>query len=107
MSLDVYLEIVQTTGVFGANITHNLNRMAEAAGIYTCLWCPEKIGIAKAHQLIEPLEAGLSKLRTDPALYRSFDPSNGWGSYDVFLPWVESYLEACKANPDADVRVSR
>ena len=26
--------------VYSGNITHNLNEMAEAAGVYGCLWCP-------------------------------------------------------------------
>ena len=33
MSLDVYLEVMKPTEVFSANITHNLNKMAEAAGV--------------------------------------------------------------------------
>jgi hypothetical protein len=34
MSLDVYLIAARPTNVYSANITHNLNKMAEAAGIY-------------------------------------------------------------------------
>lgn len=34
MSLDVYLSAVRETTIFSENITHNLNRMADAAGIY-------------------------------------------------------------------------
>ena len=41
--------------VYSANITHNLTKMADEAGIYECLWRPEEIGITKAGQLIEPL----------------------------------------------------
>jgi len=52
MSLDVYLEVTKPTTIFEANITHNLNRMAQAAGIYEALWCPDEIGITKAAQLI-------------------------------------------------------
>jgi precorrin-6x reductase len=40
MSLDIWLEISATP--FEANITHNLNRMAEAAGVYKVLWRPEE-----------------------------------------------------------------
>jgi hypothetical protein len=32
---------------------------------------------------------------------------NGWGLYVHFVPWIEAYLNACKAHPDADVSVSR
>jgi hypothetical protein len=106
MSLDVYLTVVRPTEVYWANITHNLNKMAEAAGIYEVLWRPEEIGITQAGQLIEPLSVGLKKLKADPMYYSQFNAVNGWGTYD-FVPFVEKYLEACRANPDAKVSVWR
>lgn len=107
MSLDVYLEVVKPTKVYSANITHNLNKMAQAAGIYEALWHPEEIGITKAHQLIVPLTEGLARLRADSAKYRAFNPPNGWGSYEGLVEFVEAYLNACGREPDADVRVCR
>ena len=107
MSLDVYLEVVKPSEVYSANITHNLGKMAEEAGIYMPLWRPEEIGITKAGQLIEPLTEGLAKLKADPEKFVKHNPSNGWGNYDDFLPWIERYLQACKENPDAAVRVWR
>lgn len=93
--------------VFDANITHNLNKMADAAGIYKHLWRPEEIGITHARQLIEPLRAGIAKMESDPEAYRAFNPPNGWGSYDVFIPWIRRYLEACEKYPEATVSVWR
>lgn len=107
MSLDVYLTRVQPTGVFDANITHNLGGMAEEAGIYQHLWRPEEIGISKAEQLIEPLTKGLELMKSDPERFEAFNSPNGWGLYEDFVPWVERYLEACREYPDADVSVSR
>lgn len=122
MSLDVYLEVIseqcqpcpycEGTGIhweqaFWATITHNLGEMADAAGIYQHLWRPEELGISKAAQLIEPLRAGVELLESDPERFEAFNPENGWGSYDVFVPWVRRYLRACEKNPEADVRVSR
>ena len=107
MSLDVHLSVVEAHDVFDANITHNLNRMASEAGIYEALWRPEEIGITKASQLIEILERGVALMRSDPERFRAFNPKNGWGSYDVFIPWIEKYLAACRENPDATVRASR
>lgn len=60
-----------------------------------------------ARDLIEPLRTGLARLKSDPAHFKAFDPENGWGSYDGFVPWVERYLAACEENPDAVVEVSR
>lgn len=107
MSLDVSLLVIQPVEVYDANITHNLGRMAEAAGIYECLWRPEEIGITKAAQMIEPLTAGLKKLKRAPVKYSKLDSPNGWGRYVHFVPFVERYLKACIANPDAEVRASR
>lgn len=92
---------------FSLNITHNLTAMANAAGIYKHLWRPEEIGITKASQLVKPLLAGLKRLRAEPETYKAFNPSNGWGSYEGLVRFVEEYLEACRCNPDATVRASR
>ena len=107
MSLDVYLTAVRPTFVYERNVTHNLNRMADAAGIYEHLWRPDEIGVTKAVQLIEPLRAGLSKLLADPDNFRTFNPVNGWGDYEGLVDFVREYLSACEANPDADVSVDR
>ena len=107
MSLDVYLEDEAGNEFYWANITHNLRKMAEAAGIYACLWRPEENGIVKAQQIIEPLAEGLSKISADEAKFEAFNAPNGWGKLKDFLPWCEKYLQACRENPDAFVRVSR
>lgn len=101
------LYAVRRTEVYGANITHNLTGMADAAGIYKHLWRPEEIGITKAEQLIEPLREGLAKLEADPEKYEAFNSPNGWGMYKHFVPFVRNYLAACEANPDAEISVSR
>lgn len=92
--------------VYWGNITHNLNEMAEAAGLYKPLWYPDELGFTKAAQLIEPLRDGLAKLQTEPDVYRALNPSNGWGDYDGFLRFVREYLTACLTYPDADIHVS-
>lgn len=107
MSLDITLNATRLTEVYSANITHNLARMAEEAGIYKHLWRPKEIGITRAVELIEPLRFGLSKMKADPERFKKFDAENGWGTYEQFLPWIEEYVKACEASPDADISVSR
>jgi hypothetical protein len=107
MSLDVCLIDADGKEVYSANITHNLGKMASAAGIYKCLWRPDEHGIEKASQIIEPLEAGLGKLATNKAQFEEFNPPNGWGSWAGFVPWCANYLQACRDNPEALVNVSR
>lgn len=93
--------------LYDANITHNLNAMAEAAGIYKHLWRPDEIGITKASQLIEPLRVGLAALESDPEKFKALNPPNGWGNYRGLVGFVRNYLFACEQDPDADVSVSR
>lgn len=107
MNLDVTLTATRPTEVYSANITHNLGKMAEEAGIYEALWRPEEIGCTKAAQLVPLLRDGLAKLRANPAHYEQFNAANGWGLYEHFVPFVAKYLAACEANLDADVSVWR
>ena len=107
MSLDVYLTEVRETTIYDRNITHNLNKMADEAGIYKHLWRPEEIEITKAAQLIEPLREGLSLLLSDPERFKKFDPENKWGDYDGLVNFVREYLAACEENPNASVSVRR
>jgi hypothetical protein len=93
--------------LYWANITHNLNRMADEAGIYKALWRPEEIGAAKASDIVETLRTGLSLLKSDPPRFEAFNSPNGWGLYEHFVPFVEKYLAACDEHPDATIRVSR
>ena len=89
--------------VFSYNITHNLTKMANAAGIYQHLWRPEEIGITKAEQLIEPLKKGLEALKGNPDHFKQYNPTNGWGTYQDLVDFVCAYLDACRKYPDAYV----
>ena len=107
MSLSVYLTAVRPTCVYDANITHNLNRMAQEAGIYEIVWRPDEAGITTAYQLIKPLAAGIALLESDPERFKALNPENGWGDYDGFVKWLKQYLAACQLDQDAIIRVSR
>lgn len=87
--------------IFSRNITHNLGKMADAAGIYMCLWRPEEIPVKRASEIIGMLRVGLKKLKDNPEHYKKFDSENGWGTYVHFVPFVEEILHACEDNPDA------
>lgn len=113
MSLDVYLSINEclccgrNDEFYSSNITHNLNKMAMEAGIYDIVWRPEENGITRAKQLIEPLTKAIAEMKADPERFKKFDASNGWGTYEHFIPWLEEYLSACEVEPESLVRVSR
>jgi hypothetical protein len=96
-----------TDRVYEANITHNLAEMADAAGLYKCLWRPEEVGMTRAEHLLEPLRLGLRLLKSDPEAFKKYNPKNGWGDYYGLVLFTEQYLAACEENPDAEVSVSR
>lgn len=108
MSLDIY-GICDHCGheAFSHNITHNLNEMAMAAGIYEVLWRPDENGFTYAKDIIEYLEKGIADLKNRPKFFKKFDSPNGWGLYKHFLPWCEEVLHSCKNHPNIKIRVSR
>lgn len=95
------------TRVYDANITHNLGKMADEAGLYRYLWRPEEVDVKHARDLIPRLTNGLELLRSDPQRFKKLNPPNGWGDYDGLVRFTEQYLAACKDHPDARVSVSR
>lgn len=108
MSLDFTLHCTHCgAAVYDGNVTHNLGKMAEAAGIYKALWRPEEIGATTAAEIIEALDVGVRLMREDPAKFRKYDIPNGWGLYEHFLPFVEEVLAACRKHPTATISVSR
>lgn len=140
MSLDIYLErevyLSYDKGVtyekkqeelFWVNITHNLNKMADKAGIYEALWrpyylhpdCPkefkgydEEYSFEESHpmfakDIIPVLEKGYEDMKSRPDYFKQFDSENGWGSYINFIPQIEKYLIACRLYPEAKITCSR
>ena len=101
MGLDVYLKKNPSEDYFFTiKVTHNLNKMAEEAGVYKHLWAPEEIG-TKAGQLIEPLATALTLMVAEPDRFMKFNPKNGWGNYDWLLQFIKEYLIECICYPDA------
>jgi len=115
MSLSIWLHLEVDGGgpktlgmtVHECNITHNLGKMANEAGIYQVLWRPEECGVKVAGDMIEALEKGLEDMKVRPAHYRQFDAKNGWGTYDDFIPFLDELLTACKRAPKAEISISR
>ena len=138
MSLDVYLYRIKYASydmvnfheekeqLYSANITHNLNVMAEQAGIYKALWRPYQLHKDYVHiedynkemafedsvtiiasDIIPIIEQGLDLLKNRPDYFSKFNAENGWGKYVNFVPFVEKYLEALKQYPDSLVEVDR
>lgn len=115
MGLDIYLctDADAADGgrkricLFATNITHNLIEMAEKAGIYKCIWRPEEVGANYAEGITLCLGEGLKLLKDAPDYFRKFDSPNGWDTYDVFVAFVEEYMDNCMDYPKAYIEVDR
>lgn len=131
MSLNVCLKdptaTYDTEYLYDSNITHNLGKMANMAGIYEALWRPHRLKkgydlkegdyeaewafedsvTTVAEEIIPVLEKGLKDLKERPEYFKKFDSPNGWGLYIHFVPFVEKYLEALREYPKAIVITSR
>lgn len=107
MGLDLKLREGKPEVVWCGSITHNLTAMAEAAGLYECMWRPEELYINYASQMIHPLRCGIAVLKQDKEKLEKLNPENGFGSYDSLLRVAEKYLAACEENPNAEVEACR
>lgn len=107
MSLDFYLEYEIDENVFEVfknNITHNLTKMAKEVGLYEALWHPDKIGATYAVEIIPNLITGYNELIKYPDKYKAFDSPSGWGTYEHFVPFVKTVLDACVKYPSAKIK---
>jgi hypothetical protein len=112
--------------LYSANIRHNLNVMAEQAGIYKALWRPyqlhkdyvysedykiemafEDLVTIIATDIIDVIEQGLDLLKNRPDYFSKFNSPNGWGTYVHFVQFVKKYLAALKQYPNSIVIVDR
>lgn len=96
----------ESAKLFSADITHNLNEMAKAVGLYNVLWHPEKIGITVASQMILPLEKGIEELELNPDKYKAYNPPNDWGSYKDFVSFCKMVLQKCREYPEAIIEAA-
>ena len=113
MSLDVDLMVTQPCSVYSSNITHNLGKMAGEVKLsndltlYDILWRPDEHGLKFAREISELLNEGWNTLLSEPEHFKQWDPENGWGSYEGLVDFVYKYRNACRDNPEAELRVSR
>lgn len=127
MSLDISLRDPTATykvdALYETNITHNLTKMAEEAGIYEALWRPHLLFYNKEREITEDdieatleikarditsdISLGLSILKGNPKRFEKFNANNGWGTYEHFVPFVENYLAALIEFPKAIVETWR
>ncbi len=99
MSLSIYVEYKTCPHCgrsddqqYDLNITHNLGKMAEEAGIYKVMWLDKP---STTQEILPVLVDGYLKLKNDPDKFKKFNPDNGWGSYEALVEFVEKFMKAC------------
>lgn len=107
MGLDVSLVKENGECAFDAYVTHNLNKMAQEAGIYEAMWRPEELGCKEAQDIADILMRGLETMVRRKWYFEQFNPKNGFGDYEGFVKVVMQYATACFENPTATIEVSR
>lgn len=113
MSLDIDLKVTIPTTIWHYNITHNLGKMAaqvkfeDGLTLYDVLWRPEEKHLNLACDIEDYLDRGWNILMSEPNFYKTFNPENGWGSYEGLCEFVYQYRKACQEHPLAEVHACR
>lgn len=94
----------QVRGSVDTNITHNLHRMFDAAGIGHILWGD---GGQRAGDILPALESGLTRMLEDPEMFKKFNAPNGWGKYEHALSFLRDVISMCRQHPDWVVETSK
>jgi hypothetical protein len=103
MGVSISFRETQIVKVFEEDMTHNVAGMAKAAGLYEAIWHPYRFSDQSPGAMAERLREGLAKLKADEATIRPLEPSNGWGTYDDFVEFVERLIRVCETFPNAEV----
>ena len=105
MSYDVYIgcsrcgsDLIRPHG--RNNMTSNLAQMWDKAGARL-----RDFDGCTGLEVLPKLQAALDYLRSDPEDFRPLEPSNGWGSYEHCVEYLERILAACCRDPEATLRV--
>lgn len=87
--------------VWHGNITHNMGKMAKQVSVsvytlYQLLWRPEETDLVPdghpTQRYLDCLNIALEKLKAGKDKLLVYNPSNGWGNYDLLLQFASEYL---------------
>jgi len=107
MSLDLSFYQVREVCEENFNITHNLGQMADSLGVYKMLWHPEEFPNNTAKDILPKINQAIFELKSNPKQYKQYEASNGWGTIDGFLNFLEMVRSACERYPNARLESSR
>ena len=113
-STAVISDLYEDKEVASINITHNLNKMAQAVSIddrttlYDVLWHGNELAIPikLGKDFIKPLLIALPILKENSENLKKFNPANGWGSYEGLISFTEKCLGYALIYQDSTVSFS-
>jgi hypothetical protein len=82
-------------------------RLGSALTLYDVMWRPDEHNMVYAHHIAEYLDKAFNVLLSEPNFFSTFNPENGWGSYEGLVDFVYEYRNACWDFPDAELHISR
>ena len=114
MSLDISLYCGKLE-IDSLNVTHNLNTMVsnipcgKNLTLYEVLWRPNELTglLNKAKELITPLETARLFMLDNESFLKTFEPDNGWGTFNGLFVTVSKLLFMCEQAPEADIQRCR
>ena len=104
MSIDFSLSQIQKTVVFDTNMTHNVSVFWRTAGCYDAIYNSDGM---KASEVVPFLKRGYDTMVASPDTYRSMNPKNGWGNYDICIEWLGEIITACDQYPNSIISISK
>lgn len=57
----------------------------------------ENFAEASARKELARLEKAIADMKARPEYYEQFNSPNGWGTYKIFVLWLEKYLALAKS----------
>jgi hypothetical protein len=101
VSVDIYVTATKRTLVANVGITYNLGPMLRAAGMD---W--EDFKRLEPADLTRRIAATIAELESRPERYRTFNPANGWGSYEVLIKSLGQVLAVLSDPENGDPKVT-
>ena len=111
---------IETNEFWHGNITHNLRKMAENClsldeesqrySLYNLLWRDTQVPFIGNYLnvYIAHLAYCLYVLRNNPDYFKQFNPSNGWGTYEQLVEFVQSFISALINMPEgSEIKYSK
>ena len=111
MSLTLYFKEwvpAHEADVARTNRTHNLNKMAEALGVYQLLWRPEEVKEGMiAKEILPQVVQALDELLANREEYEQYDSPNGWGTTEGMIRFLREVRSACEEYPNSRLEACR